>query len=152
MGVEICKNRKGVIRFEGVVGPVGQCFGIELDTTIDTGTDGTFDGERYFECKDGKGTFVKTTRIKRKLAISTRPKPKTPKTPKTPKQGLDDKKEDENKQKNQPKNALIDAILKKKKKSKNTKTKSTNKSKSKSTKANKPSPIKKPKKKKKSVK
>merc|ERR1712228_1012620 len=72
-------------------------MGIELDTTIDTGTDGTFDGERYFECKDGKGTFVKTTRIKRKLAMSTRPKPKTPKTPKTPKQGLDDKKEDENK-------------------------------------------------------
>ena len=41
-----------------------------MDESIENGNDGTFDGEQFFECEDGTGTFVKSTRIKRKLTTS----------------------------------------------------------------------------------
>eukprot|EP01084_Bolivina_argentea_P116383 206799_1 len=95
--VEITRNRKGVIRFQGSVGPFGKCFGIELDAPNEGGNNGTFDGEVFFECDDGKGTFVKGAKIIRTLDD---PPPQSQSTSTTknakssPKSSTDDSKHD----------------------------------------------------------
>merc|ERR1712228_277600 len=62
--VEIVKNRRGVIRYEGNIKFVGYIIGIELDESIPGGSDGTLLGVRYFKCPKKKATFVKTSKIK----------------------------------------------------------------------------------------
>ncbi len=39
------------------------CIGVELDNKTNSGHDGTFGGDRYFECENGKGVFVVPKRI-----------------------------------------------------------------------------------------
>jgi len=97
------KGRKGIIRFEGIVGEFGQCFGVELDAPIDVGSDGSFDGERFFECDEGKGTFVKKTRIKQKLDIAKRPKIKQSATSKATTPKIDEKESDKKEEKTKTK-------------------------------------------------
>eukprot|EP01084_Bolivina_argentea_P081834 148168_1 len=59
------QKRKGYIRYDGSIDSVGDCYGIQLDTKDDTkGTDGSIDGQKYFQCKQGYGVFIKKTRIK----------------------------------------------------------------------------------------
>merc|ERR1711933_546619 len=62
--VEIVKNRRGIIRYEGNIKFVGYIIGIELDIVIPGGSDGTLLGVRYFKCPKKKATFVKTSKIK----------------------------------------------------------------------------------------
>eukprot|EP01083_Nonionella_stella_P143832 447836_1 len=65
--VQLSKKRKGYIRFEGLLPNVGNCYGIELDQVDKEGTDGSHDGQSYFQCTSGHGIFVKQTRILSKL-------------------------------------------------------------------------------------
>eukprot|EP01084_Bolivina_argentea_P203876 348136_1 len=62
--VEIKQNRRGTIRYEGNIKFVGYIVGIELDSRIPGGTNGTLLGVRYFKCAKKKATFVKTSKIK----------------------------------------------------------------------------------------
>jgi len=60
-------TRTGYIRFKGKIAAFGECVGIELDKKINDGNNGTFNDYQYFECDDGKGTFIKITKIIKKL-------------------------------------------------------------------------------------
>merc|ERR1712154_202729 len=60
-------TRNGYIRFKGKVTAFGECVGIELDKKINDGNNGTFNDHQYFECDEGKGTFIKIAKIIKKL-------------------------------------------------------------------------------------
>merc|ERR1712154_645905 len=59
--------RSGYIRFKGNLPSFGECAGIELDEKINDGNNGTFNDQQYFECQEGKGTFIKFTKIIQKI-------------------------------------------------------------------------------------
>eukprot|EP01083_Nonionella_stella_P277084 942019_1 len=70
------QKRKGYIRYDGSIDSVGDCYGIQLDTKDDTkGTDGSIDGQKYFQCKQGYGVFIKKTRIKGIINANTSSSP-----------------------------------------------------------------------------
>lgn len=55
------KHRRGTCRFVGYVSELGNGIfvGVELDESVgDSGTDGSIQGTRYFECAQGHGQFV----------------------------------------------------------------------------------------------
>ena len=64
-------TRKGYIRFKGKIESFGDCVGIELDDKITDGNDGKFNSKQYFQCAQGKGTFIKIGKIIKKLPIPT---------------------------------------------------------------------------------
>mmetsp|Transcript_2577 Transcript_2577/g.4178 ORF Transcript_2577/g.4178 Transcript_2577/m.4178 type:complete len:1436 (+) Transcript_2577:119-4426(+) len=66
-------TRKGYIRFKGKIDAFGDCVGIELDEKIADGNDGKFNEKEYFECAQGKGTFIKTGKIIQKLGSPPQP-------------------------------------------------------------------------------
>eukprot|EP01084_Bolivina_argentea_P134577 237355_1 len=74
--VELKGKRKGYIRYHGKIDPVGDCYGIQLDIKDDTkgsSTDGSIDGQKYFQCKQGYGLFIKKTRIKSIINTTSSP-------------------------------------------------------------------------------
>eukprot|EP01084_Bolivina_argentea_P039829 73599_1 len=96
-------TRKGYIRFKGKIEAFGDCVGIELDEKIKEGNDGKLENKEYFSCQLGKGTFVKLTKIIKKLDP---PKPKT-----KPKATNDDNKNTENKEDDSNKDSFPKANL-----------------------------------------
>eukprot|EP01084_Bolivina_argentea_P198582 340003_1 len=73
--VLLSKKRKGYIRFDGKISKVGDCYGIELDVRDNkSGHDGSFDGTKYFDVKQGFGIFVKKMRIVSLIKANTKNK------------------------------------------------------------------------------
>jgi len=69
--VTLSNNRTGVVRYVGTTDfATGDMFGIELDTKIPTGNDGSYGNTRYFSTEHGRGIFVRRASI---IAIDSLP-------------------------------------------------------------------------------
>ena len=70
--IELNDGRQATIRFVGPTAfQVGEWIGVELDEATGK-NDGSVKGERYFDCKDGYGMFLKPLGVKRVLEEAPR--------------------------------------------------------------------------------
>jgi len=72
--VELRKGRVGYVRYIGKVKGLGtEVVGLELLQWFDRGHNGTYNDEKYFDCKDGTGYWTKRSAVATVLSDSGKP-------------------------------------------------------------------------------
>merc|ERR1712013_768705 len=68
--VELENGIKGLVKYIGATEfAKGELIGLEMDKWDSEGHDGSKNGDRYFTCKQGHGTWTRRDKIKRYLKI-----------------------------------------------------------------------------------